>query len=96
MAKRKYTDLEPRSPKYMCLSCFRIFSKRYENYGITERCICGNKELTRLDPKVSIPRKRASNQKWRKFFRDQFWLIGLGDGLGKVYYKRFKEMRSNS
>ena len=91
MSKRGYIDLMPRLPKYMCLSCFRIFSKRYENCGATKRCICGNEELKRLDPDVHIPRKKASNQKWLEFFKKQFWLISTAE----IYYKRFKEMRTN-
>jgi len=82
----------PRPPKYMWLSCFRIFSKRYENYGTTQRCTCGNEELKRLDPNVPIPRKKANNRRWEEFFRKQFWMAYTAE----VYYKRFKEMRANT
>jgi len=55
MARRKYIDLEyNRIPKYMSLSCFRIFSKRYENNGATQRCTCGNDALKRLDPEIEM------------------------------------------
>ena len=86
----------PRPPKHMCLSCFRIFSKRYEGdgvelYGTTQRCTCGYDILKRLDPNVPIPRKKANNRKWWEFFKKQFWMMSTAE----VYYKRFKELRSN-
>lgn len=85
----------PRPPKYMCLSCFRIFSKRYKDdgakpYGATKRCTCGNEELKCLDPNIPIPRKRASDQKWREFFKRQPWSTATA---GRIYYERFKEAR---
>jgi len=85
-----------RVPKYMCLSCFRIFSKRYQGngvnpYGATKRCTCGNEELKRLDPDVPIPRRIANNKKWWEFFRNQFWMTMTA----KTYYERFKEQRAN-
>jgi len=87
----------PRPPKYMCLSCFRIFSKRYQSdgvepYGATKRCTCGNEELKRLDPNVPIPRKKANNRKWWEFFRKQFWMTMTA----RTYYKRFRELRENT
>lgn len=74
-----------RPPKYMCTSCFRIFSKRREGNGETQRCICGNEILVHLDPEVPIPRKKANNSKWKKFFNSNFL-----SAEAKMYYQRFK------
>jgi len=81
------------SPKYMCTNCFRIFSKRSDgnndDYGYTQRCICGSDKLVPLDREVPIPRKRASNKKWLEFFKKNFM-----SWKANAYYKRFKESRN--
>lgn len=74
--------------KYMCTRCFRVFAKRVEGDGITERCTCGNDVLVRLDPEVPIPKKKASNATWRKFFEKNFM-----SAQSATYYKEFKLRR---
>jgi len=79
-------------PKYMCTNCFKIFSKRYERdkyEGQTQRCICGNDKLVRLNREVPIPRKKASNKKWLEFFKKNFMSWDAN-----VYYKKFKESKN--
>lgn len=72
-------------PKYMCTECFRIFSKRSDNDGRTERCPCGNDLLVPLDPEIPIPRKKANKRKWKEFFKRNF-----PSTLAEVYFLKFK------
>lgn len=75
-------------PKYMCTECFRIFSKRYQNDGITKRCACGNEELVQLDPEIPIPRRKANKRKWKEFFNRNFM-----SRQAKLYFLRFKSLK---
>ena len=77
-----------KSPKYMCTNCFRIFSKRDEGDSATQRCICGNRDLVCLDPRVPIPRRKASSKKWKEFFDRNFL-----SNKAKLYYQVFKTIR---
>lgn len=79
----------PKPPKYMCVDCFRIFSKRRKGKGETQRCTCGAKELARLDPTVPIPKRKANNKEWKEFFNRNFLSV-----KAKLYYQIFKMIKA--